>query len=164
MTDTDLLATPVATSDADSSAGQARAHSSNDDSSSAEARRGGLAGMLLPQLRGLAAELGIKGTSGMRKGDLISAIKDRQGGGSSAPRTAAAPTTTPAPEAAVSAPAERTPDQNDKNDKNSAADTSSSSDNAADNDAADNDANRACLLYTSPSPRDGLLSRMPSSA
>ena len=26
-----------------------------------------------------------------------------------------------------------------------------------------NDAN-ACLLYTSPSPRDGLLSRMPSSA
>ena len=23
---------------------------------------------------------------------------------------------------------------------------------------------RACLLYTSPSPRDGLLSRMPSSA
>ena len=25
-------------------------------------------------------------------------------------------------------------------------------------------ANEACLLYTSPSPRDGLLSRMPSSA
>ena len=24
--------------------------------------------------------------------------------------------------------------------------------------------NRGCLLYTSPSPRDGLLSRMPSSA
>ena len=26
------------------------------------------------------------------------------------------------------------------------------------------DANNSCLLYTSPSPRDGLLSRMPSSA
>ena len=26
------------------------------------------------------------------------------------------------------------------------------------------DVNRICLLYTSPSPRDGLLSRMPSSA
>ena len=25
-------------------------------------------------------------------------------------------------------------------------------------------ANKTCLLYTSPSPRDGLLSRMPSSA
>ena len=28
----------------------------------------------------------------------------------------------------------------------------------------DNDKNTVCLLYTSPSPRDGLLSRMPSSA
>ena len=27
-----------------------------------------------------------------------------------------------------------------------------------------NEAARTCLLYTSPSPRDGLLSRMPSSA
>ena len=27
-----------------------------------------------------------------------------------------------------------------------------------------NDTIKACLLYTSPSPRDGLLSRMPSSA
>ena len=27
-----------------------------------------------------------------------------------------------------------------------------------------NEGHRACLLYTSPSPRDGLLSRMPSSA
>ena len=26
------------------------------------------------------------------------------------------------------------------------------------------DVHRGCLLYTSPSPRDGLLSRMPSSA
>ena len=26
------------------------------------------------------------------------------------------------------------------------------------------DGNQGCLLYTSPSPRDGLLSRMPSSA
>ena len=31
------------------------------------------------------------------------------------------------------------------------------------NDLADIDSN-ICLLYTSPSPRDGLLSRMPSSA
>ena len=28
----------------------------------------------------------------------------------------------------------------------------------------DNSGDKACLLYTSPSPRDGLLSRMPSSA
>ena len=28
----------------------------------------------------------------------------------------------------------------------------------------DKEVDKACLLYTSPSPRDGLLSRMPSSA
>ena len=31
-------------------------------------------------------------------------------------------------------------------------------------DEIDFDKLRSCLLYTSPSPRDGLLSRMPSSA
>ena len=36
-----------------------------------------------------------------------------------------------------------------------------SSDGDADDDGDDDD---VCLLYTSPSPRDGLLSRMPSSA
>ncbi|NKY60846.1 transcription termination factor Rho [Nocardia flavorosea] len=40
----------------------------------------GLTGMLLPQLRALAGELGIRGTSGMRKGDLIAAIKENQAG------------------------------------------------------------------------------------
>ena len=49
----------------------------------------GLSTMLLPQLRGLAGELGIKGTSGMRKGDLIDAIRTHQSGG--AARKAAAP-------------------------------------------------------------------------
>ena len=33
-----------------------------------------------------------------------------------------------------------------------------------DTDLPDKDLPLACLLYTSPSPRDGLLSRMPSSA
>ena len=32
------------------------------------------------------------------------------------------------------------------------------------NEAIVSDQNDSCLLYTSPSPRDGLLSRMPSSA
>ena len=32
------------------------------------------------------------------------------------------------------------------------------------NQAVENEIVKACLLYTSPSPRDGLLSRMPSSA
>ncbi|RBY87232.1 transcription termination factor Rho [Blastococcus sp. TBT05-19] len=42
-------------------------------------RRGnGLAGMLLPELQRLAAELGISGTGRMRKSDLVAAISERQ--------------------------------------------------------------------------------------
>ncbi len=38
-----------------------------------------LGGMLLPQLKTLAQELGISGASGMRKGDLVKAIATQQG-------------------------------------------------------------------------------------
>lgn len=77
MTDTDLTAPADIATGADNST---------------ELKRG-LSAMVLPELRSLAGGLGIKGASGMRKGDLISAIKERQGGGSAAPQadTAAAP-------------------------------------------------------------------------
>ena len=39
--------------------------------------------MVLPELRALANSVGVKGTSGMRKGDLISAIRETRGGGGS---------------------------------------------------------------------------------
>ncbi|TFV52402.1 transcription termination factor Rho [Blastococcus sp. TF02A-35] len=60
-------------------------------------RRGnGLAGMLLPELQRLAAELGISGTGRMRKSDLVAAISARQvggpDGGAPAPRTETAST------------------------------------------------------------------------
>ncbi|BCK58202.1 transcription termination factor Rho [Nocardia wallacei] len=82
MTDTDLLATPgvetdVRTSDRESDSGQISKMSEQTD-----VARSGLTGMLLPQLRALAGELGIRGTSGMRKGDLIAAIKENQSSGS----------------------------------------------------------------------------------
>ncbi|WP_213250029.1 MULTISPECIES: transcription termination factor Rho [Gordonia] len=47
--------------------------------------------MVLTELRALAGELGIKGTSGMRKGDLIAAIKERQGGADQLTLTADVP-------------------------------------------------------------------------
>jgi len=56
-------------------------------------RRAGLSGMVLAELRELAGQLGITGTVGMRKGDLIAAIKERQGsssGGSAAPASRSA--------------------------------------------------------------------------
>ncbi|WP_019629334.1 transcription termination factor Rho [Actinomadura atramentaria] len=40
----------------------------------------GLTAMVLPELRKLASDLGITGTTGMRKSQLIAAIQDRQGG------------------------------------------------------------------------------------
>lgn len=84
MTDTDLIATsaPAGSESGDNS--QASSSASNGavatSTKRAETRRGaGLSGMVLTELRTLAGELGIKGTSGMRKGDLIAAIKERQG-------------------------------------------------------------------------------------
>ncbi|MFD4181619.1 transcription termination factor Rho [Rhodococcus sp. NPDC058514] len=103
MTDTDLIATPVLDSPVDSAAGQAGGTAQTSETTGgavaastkrADARRGsGLSGMVLAELRGLASELGIKGTSGLRKGDLIAAIKERQGG--SAATKSAAPKAAP---------------------------------------------------------------------
>ncbi|MGQ4601348.1 transcription termination factor Rho [Nocardia sp. R6R-6] len=80
MTDTDLLATPGVesnpTGSRESESGQISKMSEHTD-----VARSGLTGMLLPQLRALAGELGIRGTSGMRKGDLIAAIKENQAAG-----------------------------------------------------------------------------------
>ncbi len=64
--------------------------------STAAPRKRGLSGMVLAELRQLAGELNIPDITGMRKGDLIAAIKERQSGGSPAPQlllpdTAAAP-------------------------------------------------------------------------
>ncbi|HEY2203647.1 MAG TPA: transcription termination factor Rho [Pseudonocardia sp.] len=70
MSDTDTIGTEQSAPDnADSGASAAPAR-----------KRGGLSGMVLAELRQLAAELNISDTAGMRKGDLIAAIKERQGG------------------------------------------------------------------------------------
>ena len=60
-------------------------------------RRGGtgLSAMLLPELQSLAASLGISGTARMRKGELITAISERQNG--TAPAAPAKATSTPRP-------------------------------------------------------------------
>jgi len=78
------------------------------------ARKPGLSGMVLAELQGLAAELGITGTARMRKGQLIEAIKERQGGSADAPRAGARAGAGPAQKtlaesAATAAPAERAP-------------------------------------------------------
>ena len=50
----------------------------SETTSEAKRRSDGLSGMLLPELKQLAQQLGIAGASAMRKSDLVSAIGDRQ--------------------------------------------------------------------------------------
>ncbi len=60
-----------------------------------------LAGMKLVELKSIAAGMGLKGVSAMRKGDLVAAISSGQGGSSrsAAPKAERAPRSTPRTEA-----------------------------------------------------------------
>jgi transcription termination factor Rho len=80
VSNTDLLSgdeTPAAPS-ASSDSGE-RAPQANSAEAAPKRRPGGLSGMVIAELRALATELGIGDTTGMRKGDLIAAIRERQG-------------------------------------------------------------------------------------
>ncbi len=74
MTDTDLITADAPAKDSGA------AVNSESTSEAAAPKRGSLATMVLPELRALASQVGVKGTSGMRKNDLIAAIREIQGG------------------------------------------------------------------------------------
>ncbi len=77
MTDTDLI---TADDSATTSGGPAVNSESNTETTS---KKGSLTTLVLPELRALASQVGVKGTSGMRKNELIAAIREMQGGGDS---------------------------------------------------------------------------------
>ncbi len=52
------------------------------------ARSGSLSTMVLPELRALAKQIGVEGSSGMRKSELIAAIRERRGESNGRPREA----------------------------------------------------------------------------
>ncbi|WP_409185436.1 transcription termination factor Rho [Amycolatopsis sp. VS8301801F10] len=85
MSNTDLLSGDVET--------PAAAAETNGAAAAPKRRTGGLSGMVIAELRQLAGELGVGETTGMRKGDLIAAIRERQG--KSKKRAAAAADTLP---------------------------------------------------------------------
>uniref|UniRef100_A0A5Q5BNQ6 Transcription termination factor Rho n=3 Tax=unclassified Mycobacterium TaxID=2642494 RepID=A0A5Q5BNQ6_MYCSS len=59
-------------------------------------RAASLTSMVLPELRALARQIGVEGASGMRKSELIAAIRERRGdGGAAKAESAAAPQTPP---------------------------------------------------------------------
>jgi transcription termination factor Rho len=81
---TDLLPLPSGGDAADRPAGGESPAGSEAAAAAGNGRRrrgGSLPAMLLPELQGLAAELGISGTARMRKSELIAAIEARRGGG-----------------------------------------------------------------------------------
>ncbi|AQA06536.1 transcription termination factor Rho [Mycobacterium sp. MS1601] len=109
MTDTDLI-----TADSATQTELPGVTASRGSAAVASDKSGGsLTSMVLPELRALAVRVGVKGTSGMRKGDLIAAIRERQ---SSAPANGAdrdggaaedAPAAAPASEGAPAGPRRR---------------------------------------------------------
>ena len=78
MSDTDLITTgeraPIAQAHTDQAPATQTPATDN--------AGGSLSTMVLPELRALAGRVGVKGTSGMRKGELIAAIRETQGGDS----------------------------------------------------------------------------------
>ncbi|MCV7386192.1 transcription termination factor Rho [Mycolicibacter longobardus] len=57
------------------------------DNGAATGADGSLSTMVLPELRALANRVGVKGASGMRKSELIAAIREVEGNGGEAPST-----------------------------------------------------------------------------
>ncbi|OBH14263.1 transcription termination factor Rho [Mycobacterium sp. E1747] len=83
MTDTDLFTADASTDSNEVS----NAVTPDTSDGKTNAPVGSLSTMVLPELRALANEVGVKGTSGMRKNELIAAIKEIRGqsNGTSAP-------------------------------------------------------------------------------
>jgi transcription termination factor Rho len=73
-------------------------------------RSGSLTGLVLPELRALAKEIGIEGASGLRKSELIAAIRERRGEANGTSESKAAP----------ASPAEAPTESADKGDKSEA--------------------------------------------
>jgi transcription termination factor Rho len=80
VTDTDLVTAGDSTEN-DKLSNPVTPETSSENDAHSNASDGSLATMVLPELRALANRSGVKGTSGMRKSELIAAIREtRQGG------------------------------------------------------------------------------------
>jgi len=93
VTETDLITAQDRTPQSETTAA-VTSDSSTSSAGSDSSAGSSLATMVLPELRALANSVGVKGTSGMRKNDLISAIRETQNGSGGEPSTTTGTTTT----------------------------------------------------------------------
>src|SRR5215472_6932265 len=103
VSDTTELLSDAGSASEDSPSGHS-ATDSTDGARRPSGRNGGdLSQLRVSDLQGLAQQLGISGTARMRKGDLVAAIRERQGGGRSTSVRGAGPAGRPAgtPESAT---------------------------------------------------------------
>jgi transcription termination factor Rho len=118
VTDTDLVTAGDSTEN-DKLSNPVTPDTSSENDAQSGASDGSLATMVLPELRALANRSGVKGTSGMRKSELIAAIREsRQGGHSNG-----APTNSGAGESENHAAAEAANNRTEAADDNRAART-----------------------------------------
>ena len=153
MTETDLITAQDRTPQSETTAA-VTSDSSTSSAGSDSSAGSSLATMVLPELRALANSVGVKGTSGMRKNDLISAIRETQNGSGGGPSTTTGTTTTgtttdEAPRATVestgapradtdaAAPAANR-DESKANNRNDNRADNNRNDSRADNNRADN--------------------------
>ncbi|OBF95009.1 transcription termination factor Rho [Mycobacterium sp. 852002-51152_SCH6134967] len=170
MTETDLITAGgssengelpnAVSSDSSTSAADAPTAESAPTAEVASGNRGGaLSTMVLPELRALAKEIGVEGASGMRKSELVAAIRERRGdsngrgkasAGGEAPATSEAKTAEPAKDASnaeqgtesgddrgSNADAEQQPRRRERRGASRGAGTPDASGNQPDNAAAD---------------------------
>jgi transcription termination factor Rho len=118
VTDTDLVTAGDSTEN-DKLSNPVTPDTSSENDAQSGASDGSLATMVLPELRALANRSGVKGTSGMRKSELIAAIRERRQGGHSN----GAPTNSGAGESENHAAAEAANNRTEAADDNRAART-----------------------------------------
>src|SRR5215831_15122103 len=104
VSDTTELLSDAAPASEDSPSG----HPAADAAPRSSGRNSGdLSKLRVSDLQGLAQQLGISGTARMRKGDLVAAIRERQGGGRSTSVSGAGPAGRPAGTPGSAAPGEQ---------------------------------------------------------